>query len=166
MARRNFPRRLLRSFRLPSKLTSEISHGSSLRLRVFHSRKPKFHYKRNVWRAFWSFWLPRAPQECPRSIAETSTGVAPERPKSVRDFSCPQKIPNGSSKLASSASSCFFAFRGLPRVGYRMARRFAWVFAAPKKPQIHYKRSVWRAFWSFWLPRAPQECPRSALLLI
>ena len=125
-------------------------------------RKLKFHYKRNVWGAFWSFWLPRASQECPRRCAETSTGVAPERPKSVRDFSCPQKIPSGSSKLASSASSFFFAFRGFPRVGYRMARRFAWVFAAPRKPKFHYKRNVWGAFLSFRPPRAPPECPRSA----
>ena len=45
---------------------------------------------------------------------------------------------------------------------YRMARRFAWVFAAPQKPKFHYKRNVWGAFWSFWPPRAPPECPRSA----
>ena len=98
----------------------------------------------------------------PFSSAETSTGVAPERPKSVRDFSCPQKIPNGSSKLASSASSFFFAFRQSSRMVYRLARRFAWVFAAPQKPKFHYKRNVFGAFWSFWPPRAPPECPRSA----
>ena len=32
--------------------------------------------------------------------------------------------------------------------------------------RYQYKRNVWGAFWSFWLPRAPPECPRSALVPI
>ena len=60
----------------------------------------------------------------------------------------------------------FFAFRPYSQVGYRLARRFAWVFSALEKPKFHYKRNVLGAFWSFWPPRAPPECPRSALLPI
>ena len=92
------------------------------------------------------------------SSAGTSAGVAPERPKPARDFSCSLEIPTRASKFPLSRGVRFSTFRGLPRLGFRMARRFAWVFAAQKKPKFHYKRSFWGAFRSFGLPRAPQEC--------
>ena len=84
--------------------------------------------------------------------SETSTGVAPEPLSAIRDLSPREKIPTWSSKLASSASSCFFAFRGFPRVGFRMPRRFGCLLFRSRKPKSHYKRSFWEHIW----PGRPQ----------
>ena len=86
------------------------------------------------------------------STAETSTGVAPERPKSVRDFSCPQKISRGSSKFASSATSLFSTFPRNPRVVFRMPRRLVSLFFRSQKLNFHYKRSIWGGNWLFRRP--------------
>ena len=81
-----------------------------------------------------------------------STGVAPEHPKSILEFSPRDEIPTWSSKLAPSASSRFFAFRGYPRVGFRMPRRFGCLLFRLRKPKSHYIRSFGEAFW----PGRPQ----------
>ena len=61
----------------PPKLSNESSKFStsqtkfrSCNLVCAAPGNPKFHYKRNVWGAFCSFWPPRAPQEFPTSSQE------------------------------------------------------------------------------------------------
>ena len=61
--------------------------------------------------------------------------------------------------LIEIVESFFFAFRPYSRVGYRMARRFAWLFAALQKPKIHYKRNFGELSGRFGLHERPRSAP-------
>ena len=66
MGRRKLPRRLLRLFHFPSKLTSRISHGSSLRLGVRRSHKnPKSIINVTFGELFGRFGLHERPRSAP-----------------------------------------------------------------------------------------------------
>ena len=84
--------------------------------------------------------------------SEASINVAPEHLSRLRKFSLPSKIPTGSSKLASSATSSFSTVRRFPRVGFSVPRRFVRLLFRSRKPKSHYKRSFWEDIW----PGRPQ----------
>ena len=73
--------------------------------------------------------------------AETSAGVAPERLKSTRDFSCSLEIPTGSSKFRLLRCMLFRRFRQSYRMGRRHSVLRCSLLFLRAEPDFHYKRS-------------------------